>query len=84
MKAMLLDASCGAIVAEINCAIRDYRHPDSDLSGEEGVFDVVREYGEIGVGPAMLRPEDGRQAPVVVEKLKRDAGTGQFVGSSGL
>lgn len=53
MKATLLDldASSGAIVAEINCVIRDYWHPESDLSGEEGVFDVVRQHGEIGNRP---------------------------------
>ncbi len=80
MRATLLDASSGAFVAEINCIIRDYRDPEGDLAGEEGVFDVVEAHREIGIGPAKLRLEDGRQASVIVEKLKQDADTGRTKG----
>ena len=76
MKATLHDSTSGEIIAEIKCTIRHYEDPEGDLRGEEGVFDLVREHRPITTGAATLNLEDGRSAPVVVEKLKRQANKG--------
>ncbi len=80
MKATLHDSASGELIAEINCIIQHYQDPEGGLSGEEGIFDLVREHRKIAPGPATLKLGDGRTVPVVVEKLKRQASTGTTAG----
>lgn len=74
MKAWLCDAESREVMAEVQCTIRKYQDPDGELSGQEGVFELVLEQRKLTPGTALLKLEDGRSALVTVEKLRRESG----------
>ena len=80
MKAWLCDAESRETMAEVQCTIRSYQDPDGELSGQEGVFELVHEQRKLLPGTAILKLEDGRTALVAVEKVRREAGTGKCKG----